>query len=49
MNDHCNKMDEFQKILNERRQSLKPFEIKVRGFLGKYAKTVSDASHGAIV
>jgi len=36
-------------ILEERRKNLKPFEIKTSGFLGKYAKTVSDASHGAIV
>ena len=36
-------------VLKERRGRLKPFEIKTGGFLGKYARTVSDASHGAIV
>ena len=36
-------------VLEERRKKLKPFEIKTGGFLGKYARTVSDASHGAIV
>ena len=36
-------------VLEERRKNLKQFEIKSQGFLGKYAKTVSDASHGAIV
>ena len=35
-------------VLEERRKNLKPFEIKEKGFLGKYARTVSDASHGAI-
>ena len=38
-----------EKTLEKRRRNLKPFEIKTKGFLGKYAKTVSDASHGAIV
>ena len=38
-----------EKTLEERRRNLKSFEIKTKGFLGKYAKTVSDASHGAIV
>ncbi|MBR1776364.1 dihydroxy-acid dehydratase [bacterium] len=38
-----------EKTLTERRKNLKPFEIKSKGFLGKYARTVSDASHGAIV
>ena len=38
-----------EKILNERRKNLKPYEIKTKGYLGKYARTVSDASHGAIV
>ena len=37
-------------VLNERRKSLKPFELKCKsGYLSKYAKTVQDASHGAIV
>jgi dihydroxy-acid dehydratase len=35
-------------VLEERRKKLKPFVIKNKGFLGKYARTVSDASHGAI-
>ncbi len=36
--------------LSERRKSLKPFELKCKsGYLSKYAKTVQDASHGAIV
>ena len=38
-----------ESVLEERRKNLKPFEIKQKGFLGKYARTVSDASHGAIV
>lgn len=38
-----------EKILDERRKNLKPYTIKQRGFLGKYARMVSDASHGAIV
>lgn len=36
--------------LDNRRKSLKPFELKCKsGYLSKYAKTVQDASHGAIV
>lgn len=36
--------------LKLRRESLKPFELKCKsGYLSKYAKTVQDASHGAIV
>ena len=38
-----------EKTLEERRKKLKPYQIKSNGFLGKYARTVSDASHGAIV
>ncbi len=39
-----------EKVLQERRQNLKPFELKVKsGYLAKYAKNVSDASHGALV
>ena len=38
-----------EKILEERRGKLQSFQIKTSGFLGKYARTVSDASHGAIV
>ena len=38
-----------KKTLEERRSKLKTFQIKQNGFLGKYARTVSDASHGAIV
>ena len=35
-------------VLEERRRQLKPFVVKNTGFLGRYAKTVGDASHGAI-
>lgn len=36
--------------LENRRKELKPFELKCHsGYLAKYAKTVQDASHGAIV
>ena len=38
-----------EKILEERRAKLKKFIVTQNGFLGKYARTVSDASHGAIV
>lgn len=39
-----------EKILEERRKNLKPFEPKVKsGYLYKYSKNVMDASHGAIV
>ena len=35
--------------LEERRKKLKPFVTKAKGYLGKYSRTVQDASHGAIV
>ena len=35
-------------VLEERRKNLKPFVVKSHGYLGRYANTVSDASHGAI-
>ena len=35
--------------LVERRKNLKPFVTKAKGYLGKYSRTVQDASHGAIV
>ena len=35
--------------LENRRKYLKPFVSKSRGYLGKYSRTVQDASHGAIV
>ena len=35
--------------LEKRRKELKPFVSKAKGYLGKYARTVQDASHGAIV
>lgn len=35
--------------LEERRKNLKPFVTKAKGYLGKYSRTVKDASHGAIV
>ncbi len=39
-----------EKILEERRKNLKPFEPKIKsGYLYKYSKNVKDASHGAIV
>ena len=42
------KVDE--KTLEERRKNLKPHVCKVKsGYLAKYARTVQDASHGAIV
>ena len=37
-------------MLDERRQKLKPFQLKVgKGFLAKYAKCVQDASHGCLI
>lgn len=38
-----------EKELEERRVKLQPFKVKATGFLAKYSRTVSDASHGAIV
>ncbi len=38
-----------QEELDERRKNLKPFVSSVKGYLGKYSRTVQDASHGAIV
>ena len=35
--------------LELRRKNLKPFVSKASGYLGKYSRTVQDASHGAIV
>lgn len=35
--------------LDARRKNLKPFTTKSTGYLGKYSRTVQDASHGAIV
>ena len=35
--------------LETRRKNLKPFVSNAKGYLAKYSKTVSDASHGAIV
>ena len=35
--------------LEARRKNLKPFVSNAKGYLAKYSKTVSDASHGAIV
>ena len=37
------------KELEERKKNLKPFTTKAKGYLGKYSRTVQDASHGAIV
>ena len=36
-------------ILKKRKEKLKPFINETKGYLAKYSKTVSDASHGAIV
>ena len=38
-----------KKTLDERKSKLKPFKSKTTGLLAKYSRTVSDASHGAIV
>ena len=38
-----------EKTLKERRGKLKEFKANTTGFLAKYSRTVSDASHGAIV
>jgi len=38
-----------EKTLEERRGKLKEFKPNTTGFLAKYSRTVSDASHGAIV
>ena len=35
--------------LEERKKNLKPFITKAKGYLGKYSRTVQDASPGAIV
>ena len=35
--------------LEERRKNLQPFVSNAKGYLGKYARTVRDASHGAVV
>ncbi len=36
-------------VLEERRKNWKPRRTNIRGYLAKYARTVQDASHGAIV
>ena len=36
-------------VLKKRKEDLKPFISSAKGFLGKYSRTVQDASHGAIV
>ena len=38
-----------QEELEERRKSWAPKKISAKGYLAKYARTVQDASHGAIV
>ena len=35
--------------LEERRKNLKPFVSNAKGYLGKYSRTVQDASHGAVI
>lgn len=34
--------------LEKRRKELKPFVSKAKGYLGRYSRTVSDASHGGV-
>ena len=34
--------------LEVRRKALKPFVSKAKGYLGRYSRTVSDASHGGV-
>lgn len=36
-------------VLKKRKEDLKPFISSTKGYLGKYSRTVQDASHGAIV
>lgn len=36
-------------VLKKRKEDLKPFISSAKGYLGKYSRTVQDASHGAIV
>ena len=38
-----------EEVLNERRKKWKPKFKQIKGYLAKYARTVQDASHGAIV
>ncbi len=38
-----------EELEERRRNNLKPFVTKAKGYLGKYSRTVQDASHGAIV
>ena len=38
-----------EEVLAKRRKNWTPKKANVKGYLAKYAKTVQDASHGAIV
>ena len=50
INDRTMNLRVSEEELNERKKSWKPKEQKIRsGYLAKYARTVQDASHGAIV
>ncbi|MCM1003815.1 MAG: dihydroxy-acid dehydratase [Candidatus Gastranaerophilales bacterium] len=50
INKRALKLKVEDSILEERRKNFKPKECKVKsGYLAKYARTVQDASHGAIV
>ena len=42
-------LDVPEEELNKRKENLKPFINKAKGYLGKYSRSVQDASHGAIV
>ena len=50
INKHTLNLKVDEKTLEERRKKLKPYTPKINsGYLAKYARTVQDASHGAIV
>lgn len=50
INKRALKLKVEDSVLEERRKNFKPKESKVKsGYLAKYARTVQDASHGAIV
>ncbi len=50
INKRALKLKVEDSVLEERRKNFKPKECKVKsGYLAKYARTVQDASHGAIV
>ena len=49
INKRCLNLKVEQSILDERRKKWSPKPTKTTGYLAKYARTVQDASHGAIV